>query len=138
MTVLERNATLRAHFGADRHATLSLGTLYVALFNGDPLGAGVEPDGTGGYARVAKANDATLWGTIAAGATSAANSGTAGEILWPAASGLYSVPGMTHWAVFDNSAGGVLWYSGALTAQVVVTGAGDVPRIPAGAFLVGV
>jgi hypothetical protein len=138
MTVLERNLTLRAHFGADRLAGLSLGTLYFALFNGDPLAAGVEPTAAGGYARVAKANDATLWGTIAAGAVSAFNSGTAGEVLWPAASGLYSVAQMTHWAVFDNSAGGALWYSGKLTTAIVVTGAGDVPRIPAGAFSVGV
>jgi hypothetical protein len=134
MTVPARNLSLRAHFGADRHPTLSLGTLYVALFNGDPAGAGVEPTSAGGYARIAKTNDATLWGTLSGSAVSASNSGTAGEILWPAASGLYSQPSLTHWAIFDNSAGGVLWYSGQLAAALVVTGAGDVPRIPAGAF----
>jgi hypothetical protein len=137
-TVLERNATLRSHFGADRHASLSLGTLYFALFNGDPLAAGVEPTSAGGYARVAKTNDATLWGTIAAGAVSAFNSGTAGDIAWPAASGVYSQASLTHWAIFDNSAGGVMRYSGKLSAAIAVTGAGDVPRIPAGAFSVGV
>ena len=132
-TVLERNATLRAHFGADR-GPVSLGTLYFALFNGDPLAAGVEPTAAGGYARVAKANDATLWGTIAAGSTSATNAGTAGEILWPALTALWSQTQVTHWAIFDNSAGGAMWYSGALSAPIVPTGAGDVPRIPAGSF----
>lgn len=99
------------------------------------MAAGVEPDASGGYARVAKSNDAALWGAIAAGATSVFN---AGEVLWPAASGLYSVPSLTHWAIFDNSAGGALWYSGKLSTAIAVTGAGDVPRIPAGAFSVGV
>lgn len=137
MTVIERNLTLRSHFGADRHPSLSLGTLYFALFNGDPVGAGVEPTSAGGYARVAKTNDATLWGTVGASATSVSNSGSAGEIVWPAASGVYSQASLTHWAIFDNSAGGVLWYSGKLSTAVAVTGAGDVPRIPAGSFSVG-
>jgi hypothetical protein len=132
-TTLERNVTLRAHFGADR-GPLSLGTLYFALFNGDPLASGVEPTSAGGYARVAKANDATVWGTIAAGATSVSNSGADGEIRWPSLTALWSVPRVTHWAIFDNSAGGVRWYSGALSVPIVPTGAGDVPRIPAGSF----
>jgi hypothetical protein len=134
MTVAARNLSLRSHFGADRHPTLSLGTLYFALFNGDPVGAGVEEAGTGGYVRVAKTNDATLWGTLSGSAVQAANTGTAGEILWPAATGLYAQPQLTHWAIFDNSSTGVLWYSGLLTAPLVITGVGDIPRIPAGTF----
>lgn len=130
----EKSATLRGHFGASRHATLSLPTLYVALFNGDPLAAGVEPTTAGGYARVAKANDATLWGTIAAGAVSCSNSGASGAITWPALTALWSVAQVTHWAIFDNSAGGVMWYSGQLSAPIVPTGVGDVPRVPAGSF----
>jgi hypothetical protein len=133
MTTLQRNATIRAHFGADR-ATVSLPVLYFALFNGDPEAAGVEPTAAGGYARVAKDNDATLWGTIAAGAVSVSNAGAAGEITWPALTALWSVAQVTHWAVFDNSAGGGLWYSGPLSAPIVPTGVGDVPRIPAGSF----
>lgn len=133
-TTSERNATLRAHFGADRHATLSLGTLYFALFNGDPLAAGVEPTSAGGYARVAKDNSADTFGTIAGGAVSAFNSGASGEITWPALTALWSVAQVTHWAIFDNSTGGTMWYSGALSAPIVPTGAGDVPRIPAGSF----
>lgn len=132
-TILERNATLRAHFGAGRAAT-SLATLYFALFNGDPLAAGVEPTAAGGYARVAKANDATLWGTIGAGSTSATNAGASGELLWPALTALWSQAQVTHWAIFDNSTGGAVWYSGALSSPIVPTGAGDVPRIPAGSF----
>lgn len=132
----EKSLTLRSHFGADRHPTLGLGTLYFALFNGDPLAAGVEPTSAGGYGRVAKANDATLWGTIAAGAVSASNSGTAGGIEWPALTALWSQAQVTHWAIFDNSAGGAMWYSGQLSAPIVPTGVGDVPRIPAGSFTI--
>jgi hypothetical protein len=134
MTTSERTTTLRSHFGADRHSTLSLGTLYFALFNGDPLAAGVEPTSVGGYARVAKANSAATFGTIAAGATSASNSGASGEIAWPALTALWSQSQVTHWAIFDNSTGGTMWYSGQLSSPIVPTGVGDIPRIPAGSF----
>lgn len=128
----EKSLTLRSHIGASRHPTLSLGTLYFALFNGDPMVAGVEPTSTGGYARVAKTNDAATWGTIGAGAVAASNSGTTGEVTWPALTALWSQLTVTHWAVFDNSAGGVIWYSGQLSAPLTPSGVGDVPRIPAG------
>jgi hypothetical protein len=137
MATLSRNWSLRSQFGADRHATLSAGTLYFALFRGDPFGAGTEPTAAGGYARVAKANDATLWGTIGASDVSISNGGTSGTIAWPPASGLYSITlGLDYWAVFDNSTGGNLLYGGPLSAAITVTGAGDVPRIPAGALTV--
>lgn len=132
MTVAERNATLRSHFGADR-GPASLPTLYFALFNGDPIASGVEPDSTGGYARVAKTNDATLWGTITSSAVQVSN---AADIAWPAATGVYSQAQLTHFAVYDNSTGGTLWYSGKLTNPIAVSGAGDVPRLPAGSFIV--
>lgn len=135
MSVKSRNRSLRSHFGADRHATLSEATLYFALFRGDPFGAGTEPTSAGGYARVAKTNDATLWGTIGATDTAISNGGTSGTIAWPVASGLYSITaGLDFWAVFDNSTGGALLYGGPLTSPIVVTGAGDVPRLPAGAL----
>lgn len=130
----EKSLTLLTHFGASRHPTLALGTLYFALFNGDPTVAGVEPSSVGGYARVAKANDATTWGTIAAGAMNASNSGASGDVTWPALTALWSQLTVTHWGVFDNSTGGTLWYSGQLTSPVTPTGAGDVPRIPAGSL----
>jgi hypothetical protein len=137
MSLTSRNRTLRSHFGADRHSTLSAGTLYFALFRGDPFGAGAEPTSTGGYARVAKTNDETLWGTIGAGDTQVVNNGASGTIAWPMATGLYSITlGLDYWAVFDNSSGGTLLYGGPLTTAITVTGAGDVPRIPAGALTV--
>ena len=131
-TTKARNISIRSHFGADK-GPLALTTMYVALFNGDPEGAGIEPTSAGGYARVAVLNDATLWGTISASAVSVT---TVADITFPAASGLYSQAALTHWAIFDNSAGGNLTYSGALTSTVAVTGSGDTPRIPAGALTI--
>lgn len=139
MGVKSRNRSLQAHFGANRNAAsgMSEATLYFALFSGDPFGAGTEPTSTGGYARVAKTNDATLWGTIGATDVLVVNNGASGTIAWPVTSGLYSITGpLTHWAVFDNSTGGTLLYGGPLTASITVTGAGDVPRIPSGALTV--
>lgn len=133
MTTPQRNTTLRAHFGDDRSAA-ALPVLYFALFNGDPAAGGVEPTSAGGYARVAKNNTAATFGTIAATALTASNSGASGEITWPALTALWSQNQVTHWAIFDNSAGGVRWYSGKLTSPIVPTGVGDVPRIPAGSF----
>lgn len=134
-TVKQRNIGIRSHFGADK-STLALATLYFALFNGDPEGAGVEPTATGGYARVAKTNDATLWGTIAGTAVQVANSGASGALEWPAASGVWSQAQVTHWAVFDNTSGGNLVYSGELASPIAVTGAGDIARIPAGQLVI--
>jgi hypothetical protein len=131
MSPAARRLSLRAHLGPDKHAD-ALGTLYFALFKGDPFGAGIEPDSTGNYARAAIANDATLWGTIVALQTSVSN---AVAITWPLASGLWSITDpLTHWAVFDNSTGGNLWYAGVLTSTVTVTGANDQPRMPAAAM----
>ena len=127
-----RNLTLRSHFGADRHPTLSLPTLYFALFKGDPSAGGVEPTAAGGYARVAKANDATLWGTFAASDVQAVNKGSAGTIAFPVATGVWSITDpLDWWAIFDNAAGGNLRYFGPLTQKITVTGASDQPRLPA-------
>lgn len=131
LSTAARRLSLRAHLGPDRHAD-ALGTLYFALFQNDPFGAGVEPSSTGGYARVAVANDAAMWGTIAAGQVAVSS---LAAITWPIATGLYSITtALTHWAVFDNSSGGVLWYAGPLTAPITVSGANDQPRIPVGAL----
>lgn len=133
MTPVARNAALRAQFGADR-STLALPILYFALFNGDPTVTGIEPTAVGGYARVAKDNDATLWNAIAAGETTIDNDGTTGAITWPILTDLWSQTTLDHWAIFDNSTGGNLWYYGPLSAPITITGAGDVPRIPSGAL----
>ncbi|WP_353809067.1 phage tail fiber protein [Agromyces sp. SYSU T00194] len=128
-TVEARNISLRSHFGNDRNTALTVGTFYFALFNGNPEGSGVEPTSTGSYARVAKTNDDTLWGTIGSTDTEVSNGGASGEITWPAATAVWSEAACTHWAIFDNSTGGTLLYSGELADDIVVTGAGDIPRI---------
>jgi hypothetical protein len=131
MTGPARNLAIRAHFGADKSA-LALPTLYFALFKGSPAGAGVEPSSAGGYARLAKANDAAFWGTYTSSDTTVTNKGASGALTWPAATDLWSQNPVDHWAVFDNSAGGVLWYWGPLGSPLTLTGAGDVIQLPAG------
>jgi hypothetical protein len=130
LTTFGRNVALRGQFGADRGAAAP-GTLYVALSNGDLQSGGIEPAGVGGYARVAVPNDATFWGVIAAGSVSCSN---VSEILYPVASGLWSQPTVTHWALYDNNSGGNLILSGKLTTATTMTGNGDIVRIPAGSL----
>lgn len=133
--IAARNLTLRAHLGADRHSTLSLPTLWFSLWRNSPIAGGSEPDGTGAYTRVSKANDATLWGTIAATAVQVTNAGSAGAITWPSTTAAYSITlPLNWWAVHDLSAGGVLWYWGQLQTPIVADAAGKVPRIPVSAL----
>ena len=128
-----RNLTLRSHFGADRHSTLSLGTLYFGLMLGQPNAGGVEPDGTGAYTRVPRTNDAALWGTISATDTQVTNSGSSGTITWPSTTGLYSITSpLNYWFAADLSAGGTIWYWGQLQTTIQVAAAGDIPRLLAG------
>lgn len=124
-----RNLAIRAHFGADKSA-LALTTMYFALFKGNPSSTGVEPTAFGGYARVAKLNDATFWGTYTTAETAVTNKGTEGEITWPASTDIWSQNPVDYWAIFDNSAGGVLWYWGPLNGPLTLTGAGDVIQLP--------
>lgn len=127
-----RANALRGQFGADR-AAVAPAVLHFALLDGDPTGGGVEPTAAGAYGRAAAANDATLWGTIAAGADSITNAGA--EIVWPTSTGLWSVTGqLTWWAVYDNAAGGNLIAYGPLSTPITITGAGDTARIPVGAL----
>jgi hypothetical protein len=124
-----RNLAIRAHFGADKSA-LALPTLYFALFKGSPVGSGVEPTSFGGYARLAMTNDDTLWGTYTTVETAVTNKGSAGALTWPASTDIWSQNPVDHWAIFDNSAGGVLWYWGPLAGPLTLTGAGDVIQLP--------
>lgn len=128
-----RSLALRSMWGADRSA-IAPTNLYVALYSGDPQGAGVEPTATGGYARPAALNDSTLWGTISPGATSIT---TIADITWPTSSGVWSITTpLTHWAILDNTAGGTIICSGQLTTPITITGAGDTARIPAGSLTI--
>lgn len=82
---------------------------YVALYNGDPAGAGVELSGNG-YARVA----ATFSQTNGSGSNSSG-------VTFPTASGNWSQA--THMAVFTASSGGTMVASDDLTtSQTVTTG----------------
>lgn len=133
--IAARNLTLRAHFGAAR-TSLSIPILQFALFRGDPSGGGVEPSG-GGYARVAKNNDAAFWGTFGATDVFAVNKGTSGLVTFPQATGLYSIiEALDWWAIYDSTSGGVLWYWGQLGTTITVTAAGDVPRLPTNSLVV--
>jgi hypothetical protein len=133
MGTAARRLSVRSHFGPDKHAD-ALPTLYLALFQGDPFGAGVEPTSTGGYARKAIANDGTLWGTVAVGQMQVAS---LIDVAFVAASGLWSITtALNYWAVFDNSSGGALWYGGPLSPTITITGAGDQARLPAGTWLI--
>lgn len=136
MTAHGRAIALRGQFGADK-ASVAAATLYFALYRGNPGGTGVEPTSTGGYARVAMTNDATLWGSIGVTDTQISNVGTSGEIAWPTATGVWSITDpLTHWAIFDNSSGGNLLYYGTLTTTITITGSGDTARLPVGALTV--
>jgi len=131
MSRTARNFSIRAHFGNDRHPTMSLATLYWAAMKGSPFVSGIEPtDGVGGYGRATTPNDSSLWGTIAADAIQVSLFST---IVWPAATGLWSITDpLDYWAIFDAPSGGTLWYAGPLSNPFVVAQSGDQPRIPAG------
>lgn len=128
-----RNARLRHEFGVDR-GSLSLATLYFALYRGIPGTGGVEPDSTGDYGRVALSNDAALWGTIGSSDVDISN---IIAITWPTSTALWSITDpLNHWAIHDLASGGDLWYWGSLTTTITVTGVGDTPRIPIAALTI--
>lgn len=128
----DRALRLRARFGPGKHAD-ALATLHFALFRGNPASTGVEPTSTGGYARAAMLNDATLWGTIGASQVSVNN---LVAVEFPVATGAYSITDpLDHWAVFDAASAGVLWYWGGLSSLITVDVAGKQPRLPIGSLL---
>lgn len=127
-----RLRAFKGNFGSSK-ITGAPATLYVALLRHATTPAtvlGTEPDSTGDYARVAFTNDDTEW-------TYSANGGSnTNEIRWPSASGLYSITDpLNQWALYDNNSGGALIAFGELTTTITVTGAGDVPVIPAGSLV---
>lgn len=98
-------------------------TLYVALFQGDPEGAGTEVSG-GSYAR-----QTIVFGAPSAG--SAANSSAPNFTSMPAASGI------SHIAIYDAATAGNRLTSQALAASKT-TNAGDTIAIAVGAVTVSV
>ena len=127
-TPTARGLSLRAHFGANKHAS-ALGTHYFALFNGYPLGAGTEAPFANGYGRATVTNGAALWGSPALGDTQVT---TQADIIWPAATAAWTGGPFTWWAILSANTGGTIWYVGELAEAAVVTTAGDQPRILAG------
>lgn len=132
MSVTARNLSLRSHFGASRHAS-ALSTFYFALFTDDPYIGGTEAGFSNGYARVPKANDATLWGTIG---TTDDNVRTISDITWPTSTGMWVGQVFSYWGVMSASTGGVLWYASRLAnTGITVQSSGVVARIPATAIV---
>lgn len=108
---------------------------YVALYEGDPSGAGVELT-LAGYARVAHQD----WTTSVLGVGESQRS-NASEILFAT---ITDAGIADYWAIFDAAVGGNLLRFGAVTdfigvpAPVVFTGLGEEPRFGIGAIKIGV
>lgn len=134
MGIRARALSLRAHFGGDRHSS-SLATHYYALFDAHPLGGGHEPTlGVGGYGRAVVTNGAAMYGTPAATATQIAN---VSDLVWPAATGLWSITAELPWcAVYSSNTGGDLWYAFELPEPKKVEAATDQPRVLAGGLII--
>jgi len=92
-------------------------TLYLALFVGDPAGAGVEISG-GDYAR--KSVAAADWSVASSALVHNTNA-----ITFPQATGVWSASNITHFALFDAATAGNLMASDDLPAaqqQPIVDG----------------
>lgn len=128
-----RLRALKGNFGSAAVSALGApSNLYFALLRNPTSPAtviGTEPTAAGNYARVAVTNSDAAF---TFGTNTLEN---AAEIRWPAATGLYSITAaLNQWAIYDNSSGGNLIAFGQLSGLVIVTGAGDIPVIAAGAL----
>jgi hypothetical protein len=134
MGIQARGLSLRAHFGGAKHAS-ALATHYYALFDGHPFGGGHEPVlGTGGYGRATVTNGAAMYGSPALGTTQIAN---LQDIVWPAATALWSITGFLPWCgVYSADTGGSLWYAFELPEAKKVENATDQPRVLAGGLII--
>lgn len=94
--------------------------MYLALYNGDPEGTGIQV-----HTRV---EVSSKMGTASGGQIS-----NASEIAWPRTTVALGV--VTHVALFDAASGGTLFGSGQLS-QPVTIGANVTPTIPVGAFII--
>lgn len=110
-------------------------TYYVALFAGDPEAGGLEPDSTGGYARLAVANtDAEF--TITGDQVTNAN-----NWAWPTSTAAYQAGRqiLTHWALMSATTAGTRILSGrvlksGIPSSINVDGANLVPKISASSW----
>lgn len=122
-TNFERNRILDLRYGDGAYTPPA--TVYCGLFSAAPTvsSGGTELSG-GGYARVAKTNNAANFPDAVAGAKS---NGTA--ITFPTASGAQGTA--THFGWFDASTGGNLLDFAPLTTSKVI-GSGDVAEFAIG------
>lgn len=125
---------LKAIFGS-AHTSDFPATLYYALFDGDPEAGGVEPDSTGGYARVAVTNNNTNF-SISGDTVSNLTA-----IVWPTSTSGYQTGHqiLSHWAIYDNSSGGNRLMSGHIRVSgadvtITVNGSGLIPKILVGSW----
>jgi hypothetical protein len=107
VSIPARDASLAMSYGAARHPSLSLDTLEVALYAGDPAGDGVELDVVGGYAAVLAPNDGTTWPDAPADGQV-----VSAAVVFPTSTGEWTVGGVPavadHWAIRDPDTGD-LW-----------------------------
>ena len=126
---------LKGIFGTARTSEFPA-TWYVALFDGDPEVSGVEPNSTGGYARLAVSNvDAQF--TITADQVVNDN-----DWVWPTSTAGYQAghQTLTYWALYDNPSGGTRFLSGrvrkaGVPSSITVDGTNLIPQIDAGAWV---
>ncbi|HNY80767.1 MAG TPA: hypothetical protein PKO46_21005 [Sedimentisphaerales bacterium] len=102
-------------------AAWTMPTVYVALFVGDPEGAGTEVSGNG-YSR--KQTAAADWNSASGGATSNAQA-----LTFPQATGSWGT--VDHFALYDAATGGNRTGSGALGEPKTI-GSGDTASFAAG------
>lgn len=101
------------------------GTRYVALFDGDPQGAGSEVTTT-----IRSAGRLAITGAMeVAGTTNPGEASTTSDIDFGNAEGDASV---SHLAIYDAASGGTLLASDALTGGTQSVTAGNPVKIPAG------
>ena len=102
-------------------AAWTMPTVYVALFVGDPEGAGTEVSG-GSYAR--KATAAADWNSASGGASSNAQA-----LTFPQATGSWGT--VDYFALYDAASGGNRIGSGQLSQSKAI-GSGDTASFAAG------
>lgn len=130
-SVTARNRALDACYGT-AHATSWPGTLYIAFYDNDPTGTGVEASG-GGYGRIAVANTDANWPAASAGQKS-----NGVEFVTPASTGAWDRT-VTWFAIIDSASGaGNLHDYGQLASSVTIPAANYTARFQVGTLVIGV
>lgn len=111
--------------------TPAAGTRYVALFDGDPQGAGSEVTTT-----IRTAGRLAITSSMeASGTTNTGESSSTSDLDFGTAAGGASV---SHIAIYDSASGGTLLASDALTGGTQTVTAGNPVKIPAGDLTISV